>query len=157
EPLDVEVVLCEAHRVVPEVVGEPCLLGELGEHPLVEIAAKAGPAALDLRPAPDRGQVEERDLHGWSRRRRHPRGRRTKSWRWWSRGARRAQNSISSGMTRKPRQPGGRGISRPRWRARSRRQRARRAAWLASSALWCEAVAARRLSRGRVRQYASAS
>lgn len=39
EPLDVEVMLGEADRVVAEVVGQPRLLGQIGEHALVEVAA----------------------------------------------------------------------------------------------------------------------
>jgi hypothetical protein len=63
EALDVEVVLGEAHRVVAEVVGESALLAELGEHATIEIAAQPRHPRLDLRPAADRRQVEERDLH----------------------------------------------------------------------------------------------
>ena len=62
EALDVEVVLGEADRVVAEVVGEPGLLRDLGQHPVVEIAAQAGHALLDLGPRADRGQVEDGDL-----------------------------------------------------------------------------------------------
>ena len=63
EALDVEVVLGEADRVVAELVGQDRLLPQLGQHPVVEITAQAGHAGLDLRPAADGGQIEERHLH----------------------------------------------------------------------------------------------
>ena len=62
EAFDVEVVLGEADRVVAEIVGQPGLLRDLGQHPVVEVAAQAGHALLDLGPGADRGQVEEGDL-----------------------------------------------------------------------------------------------
>ena len=63
EALDVEVVLGERDRVVPELVREPGLLAHLAQHALVQIGAQPGHALLDVGPASDRGQVEERDLH----------------------------------------------------------------------------------------------
>jgi len=57
------VMLGEADRVVAEPVGELRLRGELAEHALVEIGAEPGEAGLDLGATPDRGEVEEGDLH----------------------------------------------------------------------------------------------
>src|SRR5439155_23187669 len=78
EARDVEVMLGEADRVVGERIGELRLLGELSEHALVEVAAEAGAAALDVGAAAGGGQVEERDLHALGR----PTSRRAMTMRW---------------------------------------------------------------------------
>ena len=64
EALQVEVVFGEADGVVAELVGQLSLLQHLGQHAVVEVAAQPRPPPLDLGPAPDGRQVEERDLHG---------------------------------------------------------------------------------------------
>jgi hypothetical protein len=64
EALHVEVVLGEADRVVADLVGQASLLGELGKHPVVELAAQPGQAGLHVGPAPHRRQIEQRHLHG---------------------------------------------------------------------------------------------
>jgi hypothetical protein len=56
EALDVEVVLGEADRVVARRVGQLRLLGELGQHTVVEIAAQPGATLFHLGPAADRGR-----------------------------------------------------------------------------------------------------
>ena len=63
ESLDVKVVLGETDRVVAPLVGELGLFCQLRQHWLVQVASQPGPAALDVAPAPDGRQVEERDLH----------------------------------------------------------------------------------------------
>ena len=78
EAFDVEMVLREADGVVAELVRQPSLLGELGEHLLVEVDAQARETVLDVRAAADRRQVEERDLHALGR----PTSRRAMTMRW---------------------------------------------------------------------------
>src|SRR6185312_16485689 len=66
EALDVEVMLGEGNRVVAEFVAELNLLGQLLQHALVEVRVHAGHALLDLGPAGDARQVEQRCFHLYS-------------------------------------------------------------------------------------------
>jgi hypothetical protein len=59
EPLDVEVVLGEADRVVAEIVGQPDLLGHIAQHPLVEVRPHASEAGFDLRQIPGGRKIEQ--------------------------------------------------------------------------------------------------
>ena len=60
EAFDVKMMLGEADRVVAEIVGEPHLLGDLAQHPLVEVGAQPGHAGLDLGAVADRRKIEQR-------------------------------------------------------------------------------------------------
>jgi hypothetical protein len=60
--------LGEADRIVVQIVGQPRLLADFGQCPAIEVAAHARHAGFDVGAAADRGEIEQRGLHGSFRR-----------------------------------------------------------------------------------------